>query len=180
MNETDPEKLALLYERFKDVCLVEKEVWREIFMPRDAGKGLVLTRVQDRYEVLIDDETVESALEANIQLGGKSLAAAIQEYPGDTGFQSSNGLVTLSGVAFRGYIFANTSYDGGGGSTILGAIQFGSGVASTDFNGDGDAASCCGPTPVGLVWIISNENLRAHFPFVFHLLGKWLSFLLRN
>jgi hypothetical protein len=80
MNETDPEKLALLYERFKDVCLVEKEVWREIFMPRDAGKGLVLTRVQDRYEVLIDDEAVESALEANIPLGGKSLAAAIQEY----------------------------------------------------------------------------------------------------
>jgi hypothetical protein len=80
MNETDPEKLALLYERFKDVCLVEKEVWREIFMPRDAGKGLVLTRVQDVYEVLIDDEAVESALEANIPLGGKSLAAAIQEY----------------------------------------------------------------------------------------------------
>jgi hypothetical protein len=80
MHETDPEKLALLYERFKDVCLVEKEVWREIFMPRDAGKGLVLTRVQDRYEVLIDDAAVESALEANIPLGGKSLAAAIQEY----------------------------------------------------------------------------------------------------
>jgi len=33
MKETDPEKLALLYERFKDVCLVEKEVWYEIFMP---------------------------------------------------------------------------------------------------------------------------------------------------
>lgn len=80
MIETDPEKLALLYERFKDVCLVEKEVWREIFMPRDAGKGLVLTRVQDRYEVLIDDDAVESALEANIPLGGKSLAAAIHEY----------------------------------------------------------------------------------------------------
>ena len=80
MHETDPEKLALLYERFKDVCLVEKEVWREIFMPRDAGKGIVLTRVQDRYEVLIDDEAVEAALEANIPLGGKSLAAAIQEY----------------------------------------------------------------------------------------------------
>lgn len=80
MKETDPEKLALLYERFKDVCLVEKEVWREIFMPRDAGKGLVLTRVQDRYEVLIDDEAVEAALEANIPLGGKALAAAIEEY----------------------------------------------------------------------------------------------------
>jgi ferredoxin len=80
MIETDPEKLALLYERFKDVCLVEKEVWREIFMPRDAGKGFVLTRVQDRYEVLIDDDAVESALEANIPLGGKSLAAAIHEY----------------------------------------------------------------------------------------------------
>jgi len=80
MKETDPEKLNLLYERFKDVCLVEKEVWREIYMPRDAGKGLVLTRVQDRYEVLIDDDAVESALEANIPLGGKSLAAAIHEY----------------------------------------------------------------------------------------------------
>jgi hypothetical protein len=80
MKETDPEKLTLLYERFKDVCLVEKEVWREIYMPRDVGKGLVLTRVQDRYEVLIDDDAVESALEANIPLGGKSLAAAIHEY----------------------------------------------------------------------------------------------------
>jgi hypothetical protein len=80
MREADPEKLTLLYERFKDVCLVEKEVWREIFMPRDAGKGLVLTRVQDRYEVLIDDQAVEAALEANIPLGGKALAAAIQEY----------------------------------------------------------------------------------------------------
>ena len=80
MKETDPAKLTLLYERFKDVCLVEKEVWREIYMPRDAGKGLVLTRVQDRYEVLIDDDAVESALEANIPLGGKSLAAAIHEY----------------------------------------------------------------------------------------------------
>ena len=80
MKETDPEKLTLLYERFKDVCLVEEEVWREIYMPRDAGKGLVLTRVQDRYEVLIDDDAVESALEANIPLGGKSLAAAIHEY----------------------------------------------------------------------------------------------------
>ncbi len=86
MNETDPEKLTLLYERFKDVCLVEKEVWREIFMPRDAGKGLVLTRVQDRYEVLIEDEAVESALDANIPLGGKSLAAAIQEYRGHISF----------------------------------------------------------------------------------------------
>ena len=80
MKETDPEKLTLLYELFKDVCLVEKEVWREIYMPRDAGKGLVLTRVQDRYEVLIDDDAVESALEANIPLGGKSLAEAIHEY----------------------------------------------------------------------------------------------------
>ena len=86
MKETDPEKLTLLYERFKDVCLVEKEVWREIYMPRDAGKGLVLTRVQDRYEVLIDDDAVESALEANIPVGGKSLAAAILEYRVHIGF----------------------------------------------------------------------------------------------
>jgi hypothetical protein len=80
MKETDPDKLALLYERLKDVCLVEKEVWYEIFMPRDAGKGMVLTRVQDRYEVVIDDREVEAALEANIPLGGKALTAAIQEY----------------------------------------------------------------------------------------------------
>ena len=80
MKETDPDKLALLYERLKDVCLVEKEVWYEIFMPRDAGKRMVLTRVQDRYEVVIDDREVEAALEANIPLGGKALTAAIQEY----------------------------------------------------------------------------------------------------
>ena len=80
MKETDPEKLALLYERFKDVCLVEKEVWREIFMPRAAGKGPILTSVQERYEVVIDDKEVEAALEATIPLGGKALAAAIEQY----------------------------------------------------------------------------------------------------
>ena len=80
MKETDPEKLALLYERFKDVCLVEKEVWYEIFMPRDVGKGMVLTNRQDRYDVVIDDKEVEAALEANIPLGAKALAAAIQQY----------------------------------------------------------------------------------------------------
>ena len=79
-KETDPEKLALLYERFKDVCLVEKEVWTEIFMPRQVNKGAVLTNVQDRYDVLIDDPDIEEALDANIPLGGKALAAAIQEY----------------------------------------------------------------------------------------------------
>jgi hypothetical protein len=78
--ETDPDKLTLLYERFKDVCLVEKEVWHEIFLPRDAGKGMVLTRVQDRYDVVIDEKDVEAALEANIPLGPKALEAAIQEY----------------------------------------------------------------------------------------------------
>ena len=79
-KETDPEKLALLYERFKDVCLVEKEVWTEIFMPRQVNKGAVLTNVQDRYDVLIDDPDIEETLDANIPLGGKALAAAIQEY----------------------------------------------------------------------------------------------------
>ena len=80
MKETNPEKLALLYERFKDVCLIEKEVWTEIFMPRDPGAGAILTRVQDRYEVVIDDPKVEAALEANIPLGGNALASAIKEY----------------------------------------------------------------------------------------------------
>lgn len=80
MTVTDPEKLALLYERFKDVCLVEKEVWKEIYLPRDVGKGMVLTNVQDRYEVAIDDPAIEDMLDANIPLGGKSLAAAIQQY----------------------------------------------------------------------------------------------------
>jgi hypothetical protein len=85
-KETNPERLALLYERFKDVCLVEKEVWYEVFMPRDVGKGMVLTRLQDRYEVVIDEQAVEAALEANIPLGGKALAAAIHEYRGHISF----------------------------------------------------------------------------------------------
>ncbi|HXF91241.1 MAG TPA: hypothetical protein VNK46_00680 [Nitrospiraceae bacterium] len=80
MKETDPEKLALLYERFKDVCLVEKEIWTEVFLPREVKHGPVRTNVQDRYEVVIDDKDVEAALEANIPLGGPALAAAIQEY----------------------------------------------------------------------------------------------------
>lgn len=77
---TDPEKLTLLYERFRDVCLVEKEVWTEIFMPREVSQGPVRTNVQDRYEVEIDDPQVEATLDINISLGMAALGAAIQEY----------------------------------------------------------------------------------------------------
>lgn len=80
MNERDPEKLKLLYERFRDVCLVEKEVWREIFMPREQGDGLRMTNVQDRYEVVISTPEIEETLEANIPLGAKALGAAIAEF----------------------------------------------------------------------------------------------------
>lgn len=77
---TDPEKLTLLYERFRDVCLVEKEVWKEIFMPRDVSQGPVRTNIQDRYDVEIDDDAIEDTLDANIPLGKAALGAAIQEY----------------------------------------------------------------------------------------------------
>ena len=77
---TEPDKLALLYERFRDVCLVEKEVWKEIFMPRDVTAGPVRTNVQDRYEVEIDDLEIENTLEANIPRGSAALGAAITEY----------------------------------------------------------------------------------------------------
>ncbi len=77
---TDPDKLTLLFERFRDVCLVEKEVWKEIFMPRDVASGPVRTNVQDRYEVDIDDQAIEDTLEANIPRGSAALGAAIQEY----------------------------------------------------------------------------------------------------
>lgn len=83
---TDPEKLTLLFERFKDVCLVEKEVWKEIFMPREVTQGPVRTNVQDRYDVEINDQEVEDALDANIPLGGQALAAAIQEYRANISF----------------------------------------------------------------------------------------------
>jgi hypothetical protein len=87
MKEQDPEKLTLLYERFRDVCLVEKEVWTEIFMPREIKQGVaVRTNVQDRYEVVIDDPAVEATLEANIPLGKTALGTAIQEYRGHISF----------------------------------------------------------------------------------------------
>jgi hypothetical protein len=76
---TDSEKLSLLYERFRDVCLVEKEVWKEIFMPRDIAQGPIRTNIQDRYEVEIDDPEIEAALDANIVLGTAALWAAVQE-----------------------------------------------------------------------------------------------------
>lgn len=81
VKETDPEKLTLLFERFCDVCLVEKEVWLEIYMPRDVKQGaLVMTNVQLRYDVEIDDPAVEEALEANIPRGKAALGAAIEQY----------------------------------------------------------------------------------------------------
>ncbi len=84
---TDPERLALLYERFRDVCLVEKEVWTEIYMPRQVEKGMVLTNQHERYEVLIDDPAIEDALEANISLGTQALGAAIAEYKDHISFR---------------------------------------------------------------------------------------------
>ncbi len=87
MKETDVEKLALLYERFCDVCLVEKEVWTEIYMPRTFKDGTaVRTNLQDTYEVVIDDQAVEDALDANIPLGKAALTAAIQEYRAHVSF----------------------------------------------------------------------------------------------
>jgi hypothetical protein len=83
---TDQEKLTLLYERFRDVCLVEKEVWKEIFMPREVTQGPVRTNVQDRYDVEIDDPVIEDTLDANISRGSQALAAAIQEYRGNISF----------------------------------------------------------------------------------------------
>jgi hypothetical protein len=80
MKETDPEKLALLYERFRDVCLVEKELWYEVLLMRTPTQGPVLTNRHDRYEVVIDDPAVAETLEANIPLGAKALEAAIREY----------------------------------------------------------------------------------------------------
>lgn len=77
---TDPEKLTLLFERFRDVCLVEKEVWKEIFMPREVAQGPVRTNIQDCYEVEIDDPVIEDTLDANIARGSAALGAAIQEY----------------------------------------------------------------------------------------------------
>jgi hypothetical protein len=85
MKISDPEKLTLLYERFRDVCLVEKEVWHEIFLPRET-KGMVLTNLQDRYDVIIEDRDVEEALEATIPLGKQALDAAIQQYRDHIGF----------------------------------------------------------------------------------------------
>ena len=71
-KEKDPEKLVLLYECFRDVCLVEKEVWTEIYMPRDIKQGMaVRTNIQDLYEVLIEDPAVESGLDANIPAGNR-------------------------------------------------------------------------------------------------------------
>lgn len=77
---TDEEKLTLLYERFRDVCLVEKEVWKEIFLPREITGGPVRTNIQDRYDVEIDDPAIEDTLDANIPRGSAALGAAIQEY----------------------------------------------------------------------------------------------------
>jgi hypothetical protein len=76
----DPEKLTLLFERFRDVCLVEKEVWKEIFMPREVSQGPVRTNLQDRYEVEIDDPAVEETIDVNISRGSAALGAAIEEY----------------------------------------------------------------------------------------------------
>jgi hypothetical protein len=79
---TDPEKLMLLYERFRDVCWVEKEVWKEIFMPREVSAGPVRTNVQDRYEVRISDPTIEQIIESNISYGVAALGAVFKETPG--------------------------------------------------------------------------------------------------
>lgn len=83
---TDPAKLMLLYERFRDVCMVEKEVWKEVFLPREMTSGPVRTNIQDRYEVEIDDPIIEDTLKANILQGEAALMAAIHEYRSHVSF----------------------------------------------------------------------------------------------
>lgn len=89
MKITDAERLEMLYERFCDVCLVEKEVWTEIYLPRQVEKGVVLTNVQEKYEVVIDDPEIEDTLDANIPRGKSSLRAAIQEYKDHISFHKT-------------------------------------------------------------------------------------------
>jgi hypothetical protein len=90
MKERDPEKLKLLYERFRDVCLVEKEVWKEIYMPREVKEGSVRrTNVQDRYYVTIDNPEIEAVIEANIGVGSKALDAVILEYSSGISFEKA-------------------------------------------------------------------------------------------
>ena len=55
--------------------------------------------------------------------------AAADEYPGDAGFHAVKPY-TITGVTFRGYIYASTGYEATGGARIVGAVQFGSGAAS--------------------------------------------------
>ncbi len=76
---TDPAKLTLLYERFRDICLVEKEVWKEIFLPREFTSGPIRTTIQDRYDVEIKDPTIEKTLDAAIPRGSMALDMAIHE-----------------------------------------------------------------------------------------------------
>ena len=80
MKVTDPEKLTLLYERFRDVCWVEKEVWKEIFLPREPTAGPVRTNVQDRYEVSLGDPSIEPVIEESISYGISALGAVIDEH----------------------------------------------------------------------------------------------------
>jgi hypothetical protein len=80
LKVTDPVKLTLLFERFRDICLVEKEVWKEIFMPREMTAGPVRTNIQDRYEVEIDDPVIEDTLEANIPPEGRRWGQLFIEY----------------------------------------------------------------------------------------------------
>src|SRR5207302_802938 len=62
---------------------------------------------------------------------GGSDTAATNQYPGDSGFQSSNTPYTLSGVTFNGFVYTTNGYSASGGTVILGAVQFGSGASST-------------------------------------------------
>lgn len=59
-------------------------------MPRDVTQGPVRTNLQDRYDVEIDDQAVEDALEANISRGSQALAAAIDAYRGHINFLKKN------------------------------------------------------------------------------------------
>ena len=86
MKETDSERLEMLYDRFCEVCLVEKEVWLEIYLPRQVEKGVVMTNVQDKYEVVIDDEEIEETLDANIPRGKAALKAAVDQYKAHISF----------------------------------------------------------------------------------------------
>ncbi len=82
-----------------------------------------------QYQVGTPNETNPILAPTNSAGGDGYDPSKSDQFPGDAGHYAVKP-ITVNGVTFQGYIYATSGYTATGGATVVGAVQFGTGLGS--------------------------------------------------